>query len=159
MRKVTAAAIALGTFVAGGLAGFWLSREFYQIKLMSYEIASIEHMSTYVSIQRFQGTPQTYETALRDYLLALDERERAGPGPFSSALPVDRAMTYIRLALLATERNDLDAVAKYRSQAEALCPRIGWKSCSADKITTLVQRVDAHSMWNPRSRSAGDHGS
>ena len=68
-------------------------------------------------------------------------------------------MTYARLGLLAAERHDLAAATKYRSQAEALCPRIRWKSCSADEITRVVQRVDEHSIWNPKSRSVADHGS
>jgi hypothetical protein len=159
MGKLTATAIAVGTFIAGGALGFGVSHELYHDKLIAYELANIDHMSTYVMIQRFQGTRQAYETSLRDLLVALDEQERAGPGLFSGrAVPVDRALTFIRLALLASDRNDLDAAAKYRAEAEALCPRLGWKSCSADEMTRIVQRLDEHSMWNP-SRSVADHGS
>jgi hypothetical protein len=159
MRKVTATAIALGIFIVGGLLGFGVSREFFRIKLTAYEMANIDHMATYVMIQRFQGTPEAYEVSLRDLLVALDERERAGPGLLSGrAVPVDKALTYIRLALLASHRNDLDAAAKYRAQAEAMCPRLGWKYCSADEMTSLVRRLDEHSVWNP-SRSSSGHGS
>ena len=115
-------------------------------------------MATYVEIQRSRGTPQTYESALRDYLEALDRRERAGQGFLSQTIPVDKAMTYARLALVAAGRNDLTAATRYRSQAEALCPKIGWKSCSADEITRLVQRVDEHSIWKP-SQPTSVHGS
>jgi hypothetical protein len=89
----------------------------------------------------------------------LMNRNVPAQGLFSGqAMPVDKALTYVRLALLASERNDLDAAAKYRAQAEALCPRLGWKSCSADEMSQVVRRLDAHSMWNP-SRAASDHGS
>jgi hypothetical protein len=160
MGKVTATSIALGAFIAGGLFGFLLSREFFHTKLTAYKMANIDSLSTYVMIQRFQGTREAYEASLNDLLLALDERERAGPGPFSSGqiVSVDKALTYIRLALLATERNDLGAAAKYRAQAEAMCPRAGWKSCSWDEMTRVVRGLDEHSMWNS-SASSSEHGS
>ena len=156
MRKVTATGIALGTFIVGGLLGFVISRDSFRAKLAAYEMANIDHLSTYVMIQHFQGTQEAYDVSLHDLLVALDERARAGPGPLSSGqiLSVDRALTYIRLSLLATERNDLDAAAKYRAQAEALCPRAGWKSCSWDEMTKVVRGLDENSMWNtsgPRS--------
>jgi len=158
MRTVTALGIAAGTLIAGGMLGFGVSHTLCDAKLTSYELASIDNMSTYLMIQRFKGTPQAYEAALRAYLLALDARERAGPGLFSQYIDADRAMTYARLAILAADRNDLSADARYRSQAEALCPRIGWKVCSAEEIVRMVRRLDEHSMWNP-SRAPPDHGS
>jgi hypothetical protein len=59
-------------------------------------------------------------------------------------------MTYARLALLAADRNDLNAAAKYRSRSEAQCPHPAWKSCSADEISRLAKRVDEQStsIWN-----------
>ncbi len=157
MRKLTASAIALGAFLVGILLGFGGSHWIYKAKLMAYEMIDTEYMATYLEIQRYQGTPQAYERALSDYLEALDRREHAGQGFLSQTIPLEKAMTYARLALVAADRNDPTAAAKYRSQAEALCPRIGWKVCSADQITKLVQRLDEHSVWNPQSHS--DHGS
>ena len=61
MRKLTAIAIALGAFIAGGLLGFFICRGAYQGVLSAYLMANVDHMSTYVMIQRFQGTPQAYE--------------------------------------------------------------------------------------------------
>ena len=159
MRKFTVTSLAIGAFIAGGLSGYAVSRQLMRSSLAPYQMANIDHMSTYLMIQHFQGTPQTYEIALRDFLVALDAQDRAGPGLFSQNITVvDRAMTYARLALVAAERNDPDSAAKYRTQAEALCPQIGWKSCSADEITRVVLLVDEHSTWNP-SRSTSDHGS
>jgi hypothetical protein len=144
--------------IVGALLGFGLSRHLYGAKLAAYEVANIDNMSTYVMVQRFEGTPQAYEAALRDLLAALDVRERAGPGPFSMHLvPVDKALAYTRLALLAAERNDFDAAAKYRSQSEALCPQLRWKSCSADEMAEVVRRLDEHSPWNPKAMAG--HGS
>jgi len=159
MGKGTVTAVALVTFIAGGLFGFAISRELFRAKLTAYEMANIDHLSTYVMIQRFQGTRDAYEASLHDLLFALDERERAGPGPLSSGriVSVDKALTYIRLALLAQERNDLDAATKYRAYAEAMCPRAGWNSCSWDDMTKMVQRLDKSSMWNT-SGSPSDHG-
>jgi len=145
MRKLTASAIALGTFIAGVLLGVGGSRMMDKEKLMAYDMVDTEYMATRVEIQRSQGTPEAYEKALHEYLAALARRERAGPGFLSQFIPVDRAMTYARLGLLAADRHDLAAAAKYRSQAEALCPKMGWKSCSADQITQVVQRIDERS--------------
>lgn len=69
MRKLAVTAIALGTFIAGGLLGYGIAREFFLTNNLVYEMASIEHMNTYVMIQRFQGTPQAYATALHDFLV------------------------------------------------------------------------------------------
>lgn len=110
MLKITA--IALGAFIAGALLGYVTSRHLFRISLAPYQMANIDHMATYVMIQRFEGTPQTYETALRDFLVALDAQDRAGPGLFSRNITVvDRAMTYARLGLVAAERNDLGSAA------------------------------------------------
>src|SRR5215813_11763415 len=134
MRKVIVIAIAAVSFIGGCLVGFGVSHQFHRVELATFEFGNVDRMATYVMVQRSQGTPQTYEAALRDFLVALDERERAGPGLLSRTLPVDRALTYARLALLATKRKDMDAASSYRSKAEALCPRLGWKSCSADDL-------------------------
>jgi hypothetical protein len=159
MRKVTAVALAIGAFIAGGLLGYFVSRQLFLLSLAPYQMANIDHMSTYVMIQRFQGTPQAYETALRDFLVALDAQDRNGSGLISQNITaVDRAMTYARLGLVAEERNDASSAARYRSQAEALCPQMGWKSCSSDEITRAVRLVDEHSMWKS-SRPTSDHGS
>jgi hypothetical protein len=161
VSKVSAIAIAVGAVIAGGLLGFGVSEQLLRNRLGAYEMANIDHLSTYVMIQRFQGTPEAYEAALRNFLAALDERERAGAGPFSSVqiLAVDRALTYVRLALLAAERSDLNAAARYRSEAEALCPQMGWKSCSAEEMTEAVRRLDERSMWNPNAAPLAGHGS
>ena len=53
MRKRTASAIALGTFIAGLLLGFGGSHMIYKAKLMAYEMIDIEYMATYV---RFSST-------------------------------------------------------------------------------------------------------
>ena len=158
MRTITASGIAVGTLIAGGVLGFGVSHMLCDAKLTSYELASVDNMSTFVMIQRFKGTPQAYEAALRAYLVVLDARERAGPGLFSQYIEVDRAMVYARLAILAADRSDLSAAAQYRSRAEALCPHIGWKVCSAEEIVRMVRRLDEHSLWNP-SRAPPDHGS
>jgi len=151
MSKLATTVIAVVVFIAGGVLGFGVSRELAQAQLTAYEMADVDHFSTYVMIQRFEGTPQAYEAALNDLLAALDQRERSG-SPFAPEriLFVDRALTYTRLALIATSRGDAEAAAKYRSSAEALCPKVEWKTCSTDELAKLVQRLDETSMWNPK---------
>jgi hypothetical protein len=162
MRKGTAIAIALVTLVVVGLLGFGISREFFRAKLLAYEMSSVETMSTYVGVTRFMGTSEAYESALQDLLAAIDAREKAkvSGGLLSPrAVSVEKALTYVRLALLATERGDHGAAAKYWSQAQALCPQIGWTSCPVDRLTDVVRKLDDHSIWNPKGRSVPNHGS
>ena len=150
MHKLRSVAIAIVTFAAGGLLGFVVSREAYQASLATYEMADIDHMSTYVNIQRFKGTREAYERSLHDLLLALDARERAGSGLYSGHITaVDKALTYTRLSLLAKVHGDLDEAADYRAKAEALCPQTGWESCSAHQLTEVVERIDKNSIWKP----------
>ena len=160
MSKVATIVIAVVAFIAGSMLGFSVSRELAQAKLTAYEMANVDHFSTYVMIQRFEGTPEAYEAALKDLLSALDQREHSG-SPFlpPRIIFLDRALTYARLALLATARGDVETPARYRSQAEALCPKVEWKTCSADEFTRLVQRLDTRSMWNPDHESKGGSGS
>jgi tetratricopeptide (TPR) repeat protein len=161
MGKLTASAIALGTFVVGALAGYGVSEKFFRARLHAYQWTSVATMSNYVMAERFRGTPEAYEAALHEYLSALDTWKRADEG-FTSprALSVDKAMTYARLALLAADRNDASTAAKYWSQALALCPQIGWTtSCSADSFSELIHAVDDNSFMNPKRLSRPDHGS
>jgi hypothetical protein len=165
MGKVTAIAIAVGALILGGFVGYSVSHRFFLVQLTAYQWAGIETMSNYVMIERFKGTPAAYETALHEFLQSLDawEHERTVTDVISPrALSVDKALTYARLALSATARNDPGAAAKYWSQALAMCPQIGWtSSCSVDGFTDAVRGLDEGSVWNPKPRvgSVPEHGS
>ncbi len=166
MRKLTVVAIALVAFIAGAFLGAFGMRELCRWTLVSYDMANIDHLSTLVSIQRFQGTPEAYEAALHNFLIALDERERAHRSAlirndilFSSEMVyADRTFAYIRLSLLAAQRGRVDEAAKYQTLAMAACPHAYWKTCTWDNLSRLVQMVDEHSVWNPQ-RSVSNHGS
>ena len=165
MRKVTAIAIAIGSFIVGGFVGYIASHRFFQARLTAYQWTSINTMSQYIMAERFRGTPAAYEAALHEFLQSLDawERKGADDGVTSPrALAVDRALTYARLALVAAERNDAAAASKYWSQALAMCPQIGWtSSCSVEAFSDAVHGLDEGSIWNPKRRSvsAAQHGS
>ena len=114
MRKLTITAIATATFVAGVVAGFVVSRRLIDARIFAYELASTELMSNYVAITRFMGKPEVYESALHDLIKTIEVREQSKSTGFLSprALSVEKAFTYGRLALLASDRNDSDAAAK-----------------------------------------------
>jgi hypothetical protein len=75
------------------------------------------------------------------------------------SLTADKILTYARLALLATDRNDPVRAAKYRSEAQALCPELQWTSCTTDRLTDMVRQLDEHSMGNLKPATAQGHGS
>ena len=161
MGKLSATAIALGTFVGGALAGYGVSEKFFRARLHAYQWTSVASMSEYVLAERFRGNPEAYEAALHEYLSAIDTWKLTDEGFISPrALSVDRAMTYARLALLSTEQKDPAAAAKYWSQALSLCPQIGWTtSCSVESFSELIRAVDDNSFMNPKRLSRPDHGS
>ena len=151
MRIFTAAAVAMGALALGGVAGFLLAQQYSRYTRMALDSADVARMSTYLMVEQSQGSPQAYETALRDYLVSLDRRDRAGPGFFSRQVAAgDRVLTYMRLSLLAAQRNESDAAALYQSKAELWCRQTGWKSCSPDKLTWLVGRLDQQNPLNPK---------
>ncbi|MBS0365926.1 MAG: hypothetical protein JSR67_08910 [Proteobacteria bacterium] len=165
MGKGTAIAISLGAFILGGLVGFGVSHRHFSAKLTAYQWTSIETMSDYVMLQRVYSTPAAYESALLEFLQSLDAWDRqhaAGDLITQRALAVDRALTYARLALSASETNRAAVATKYWSQALALCPQIGWTtSCSVDGFTKAVHGLDEASVWraSPKVTSAPRHDS
>ena len=166
MRKVTAALIALVTFFAGGVLGAYFMRELCRMTLLSYDMANVDHLASYIKVQRYAGTPEAYEAALHDYLIVLDQRERVKHSPlfrndslFSGNIErVDRVLTYVRLSVLAAQRGLVDEAAKYQKQAVAACPQSQWKSCGWERLSALVQKLDVHSEWNP-SKPTPSYGS
>ena len=139
-----------GAILTSALLGFVAAWQLAQAKLAVYQTANVDHFSTYVVIQRFKGTQKSYEVALKDFLTSLDVQEKAGPGLISTQmLSVDRALTYSRLATLADARGDTESAAGYRAAAEALCPKLGWQTCSAKEIAEMADHADRASVWAP----------
>ena len=166
MRKGTAIIVALVALVAGGVLGALGMREVCRMTVMAYDMASVDHVISYMQVQRYADTPEAYEAALRDHLVVLDRRESMKRNPLLPNDPLlsgnidrlDRVLAYIRLSVLATQRGRVDDAAKYQKQALAACPALGWKTCDWEHMSALVQKLDERSSWNP-DKATSSHGS
>ena len=135
--------------VLGGVGiGSYATWKVATLGLTSYELSDIAHFSAYADLQRSRGTPEAYETSLKELLASIDARERNRSGLFSEHLyAVDRALTYARLSGLAKRRGDARASAEYETLAEAQCPKTGWSRCSAADIVEFADRLDRNTVW------------
>jgi tetratricopeptide (TPR) repeat protein len=130
-------------FAAGAGVGAYIGFRMAEAKAFAHEMAEVSHYSAYLQAQRTQGSDAAYEEALKSYLASLDVRS-TGPSPIfpDSVYAVDSALTYARLSILASRRGAKDEAAGYLKKASDLCPRLGWKDCSAATITEMVLRLD-----------------
>jgi hypothetical protein len=130
-------------FAAGGAVGTYVGFRIAEAKAFAHEMAEVSHYSAYLQAQRTQGSDAAYEEALKGYLTVLDMRSR-GPSPIfpDQVYAVDSALTYARLSMLASKRGAKDEAATYLTRASDLCPRLGWKDCSAATITEMAVRLD-----------------
>jgi len=134
--------------LAGGAVGSYATWKVAILGLTSYELADIAHFSAYADLQRSRGTPEAYETSLKELLASVDAREKNRSGLFSEHIyAVDRALTYARLSGLAKRRGDARASAEYEALAEGQCPKTGWSRCSAAEIIQLADRLDRNTVW------------
>ncbi len=148
-RIVTVAVFALLGAAIGAYAALWYARSQNTLEYF----AAIAHASAYSEIQRTAGTDASYEASLKAFAKVL-ERYRSNP---NRALPdemyaVDIALTNSRLAALARKRGDSSAAAGYTQLAEAECPRIGWRQCSAERIAEVAEQADRNSSWAESKR-------
>jgi hypothetical protein len=166
MNKLLATTIAFGTLVLGVIVGIYFgagaAQKVCQAQAALFDMSNAQTMSRYAAVTLAMGSPDASERALQEYLRALDTREKLDiPAGFVSptALTMDKALTYARLALLAKTRNDPVGAATYWSQAQALCPILQWTSCTADDLTAVVRQLDEHSIWGIKPPAAEGHGS
>jgi hypothetical protein len=163
VKIVTVIAIALGLFFAGYWIGAGVSQKVSEARLSILNSSNADEMLRYAAVTHALGTSQAYEEALHELLRAIEAREKLDePGGLAAsplALSMDKVLTYARLALLATERNDPVSAARYWSNAQALCPALQWTSCTPDRLTGVLRQLDEHSVWNLEPPRPADHGS
>jgi hypothetical protein len=176
MGKRTIVAIAVGSLLTGAVLGVVVvryglnditMRDRCRMALTAYEMADVDHMYSYVMVQRTLGTPEAYATALKDMLTALDQRDRAWKlaslqgGSFvlsENITRADRALTYARLSLLASQQSHMEEATMYQSKAVAACAGSMWKTCSWEGLAMMVKRLDERGR-SPTQSDSQSHGS
>jgi tetratricopeptide (TPR) repeat protein len=143
MRLMARITLIVLLLIAGAAAGAYLALRYAESKSRFDERMDVMHFSAYLSAQRSEGTDAAYEEALKAFLLVLDKRQgNWSPTWPDSVYAVDRALTYARLAMLARKRGAEKEAAEYTDQSVALCPRMGWQTCSGEQIAAAAARLD-----------------
>jgi len=133
---------------AGLVGGYYLGVGTEQGRTMAFDMVESAYYSTYMDMQMSEGTDAAREEAIRTFL-ALTQKRRERRVPFFSErmLALDSALGNARLAALAQKRGASQEAKQYLAQAESYCPQMGWRECSAEKITDFAARLDKQGMF------------
>jgi predicted ATPase len=101
-----------------------------------------------MDMQMSEGTDAAREEAIHTFL-ALNEKRKQQPSELfpESLLAKDSALAYARLAALAKKRGATQEAEQYLNRAASLCPQTGWQECSAEKIVSMVHRLDRNGIF------------
>src|SRR5215831_6078578 len=154
MKTLARVGIGVAVFALGVALGFYLGFQASDARFAVGQLAEIAHYGAFLEAQRSNGSDAAYEEALRGYLQVLNER-RGKPSLFSASETViafDSALTYARLSALAEKRDAHEEATRYLNEATALCPKLGWRECSAETISAFAQRLDKRGLFGaPKS--------
>jgi|SRR5690242_5375546 hypothetical protein len=146
MRRVVLLTLSHVVVLAIGFAVAFIvvGARFEQTRAFADHMAKVAYYSNYLSIMRTQGDDRAYEDALRDYLRLLEELKATSAPYFSERIyATDKGLTLMRLARLAKKRGSSSEASSLASEAEALCPVIGLRECSAGAIDGMVSQLDS----------------
>ncbi|MDP2829455.1 MAG: hypothetical protein Q8O37_12715 [Sulfuricellaceae bacterium] len=129
--------------------GYYLGAEINRARSLAFDIVEVGYFRAYLDMQMSEGTDAAREEALHTFL-ALNEKRRTRPSEFftEKMLATDSALAYALLAALANKRSSTQEAQQYLNRAESFCPKIGWRECSAEQITNVVQHSDKHGIFN-----------
>jgi len=144
MRLAARIALVLLLLVAAAAIGAYGALRYAKSRSTLNEMADVAHFSMYLAVQRSSGTAAAYEEGLNAFLLVLKQRKSNwNPAWPESIYAVDTALTYARLAELARKRGAEKEAAEYTAQAAAQCPKMGWRTCTGERIAEVAAQVDA----------------
>ena len=135
--------VVLASFAAGIYVGYRVGGA----QLFAEEAVLMGRYAVMLELARIEGTDSAYENALNDYLVFLESRQGDWTPMFSEQVhAMESALTYARLSMLAEKRGEPIEVSKLRKLAESHCPETGVRDCSAERISTLAQRLDQNEL-------------
>lgn len=129
--------------------GYYFNGEVNRSRSFAFDMVEVGYLAAYMDVQMSEGTDATREEALHTFL-SMNERRKNRSSEFFTErmLATDSALAYARLAVLAKKRGANEEFQQYLSRAESFCPEIGWQDCSAERITSVVQRLDKQGIFN-----------
>ena len=127
----------------GVASGFYYGSRYYVEHALAFDGAEIIYYSAFVDTQMIHGTDASLEEAIHDFLKIIETR-KAHPSKLLSkkVLTTDAALSNARLAALAQKRGATQESQQYLNRAASLCPQLGWNECSAEKIISVVHKLD-----------------
>ena len=148
--RIAAFVLVLGV---GFAIGLYYGSRYGEAPSFPFDMVETAYYGAFMEMQMAEGTDATREEAIRGFL-ALNEKRRQHPNEIftEKVLSLDAALANARLAALALKRGAAQEAQQYLSHAEQFCPQIGWKECSADKFSQMVQRLDKQGIFGQRSK-------
>lgn len=134
----------------GLVIGLYCGSRYKEARSFAFDAAEITHYSAYMKTQMVQGTDASLEEAIRGFLALIEKRKgHQSPWLTEKVFATDAALSNARLAALAQKRGATQEAQQYLNRAASFCPQLGWKECSAEKITSMVQRLDKEGIFKP----------
>ena len=132
-------------FLIGGAIGFAVGERHDSAKLvplMDYGVALYAGVRT--SGERLYGTEGTYEDALRQYVLLLDNLEARNRSDSARRIYAgEKALALVRLADLAESHGESAESTRLTSDAVAACATRGLPYCSSSELRLRALQSDA----------------
>jgi len=127
----------------GALAGWYVATQVVQYVAMTRNVGSLGFYALHLELLRRDGPTEAYRDALLVYLAFLDEiRDQRDPLLTDEIVKGDTVLILARLARLAGARGDATESSAYVERAVRTCREIPWKSCSAEDLVRLTERLD-----------------
>lgn len=129
--------------VVGGTGGFYAGwHGALNTVYMTDMFVAAQH-DTYLTVLRTKGNDAAYEDALRSQLSFLNAMQARSRDPSDQRMyTFDRALTLARLSTLVQKRGANAEAASLAHDAEALCPAIGLRDCSANTLVEAAHKID-----------------
>ena len=104
--------------------------------------------SFFLETQMKEGTDAAYEEAIQGHLALLkDLKQNPDAILTDKVFAIDSALDYARLSALASKRGAAQEAKQLLARAEAFCPQIGWRECSAYKIQYFASLIDKRGLF------------
>ncbi|MCB1809825.1 MAG: hypothetical protein KDJ99_33065 [Candidatus Competibacteraceae bacterium] len=134
--------------VVGLAIGFYYGSRFGQAHAFAFDMAEISYYSAHMDMQMSEGTDATREEAIHAFLALVEKRSEQSNAFFTKKIiATDSALANARLAALAKKRGAVQEAQQYLNRAVSFCPQMGWKDCSAEKISHMVNQLDKEDIF------------
>ncbi len=148
MKSIAGVGIVVCALATGAAIGFYVGVESSRSQAFFGDMAEAAYYSAFVDVQRTEGDDAAYEESLRGYLALIEARN----GKPTTLFPehwnsLDLALTHARLSALARKRGANELASSHLAAAAALCPKLGWRECSVERITAVAQRLDKRELF------------